>query len=295
MNLCIRNASRGVPPGNEGIPALAESKKPPVTASRRMLTCAAVALLMVSSSLPAADLVLVAGASGRTGSAAMKLLDAQGYEVRALTTNRKRAVQRHGDQWAWLELDVRDRAAVFAAMEDVDYVICAIGTRQLGGNNGPKFVDYGGVVNLVDAAVEAGVRHFVVVSSAAAGPYRERSRMRIFARARHWKTLGENHLKRSGLNYTVVGPSGLREEPSSGEPLRVMARADYDTGEVAIGDIAMLTVDALSNPDARNKSYAVIRDESVAPDAWRDMLKAIEVDGKTEEAPDHPLQPDPES
>ncbi|WP_446830873.1 SDR family oxidoreductase [Candidatus Foliamicus sp.] len=254
--------------------------------------CAAFAL---SSALPAAELVLVAGASGRTGSAAMRLLHEQGYAVRATTTNRERAVERHGDQWNWLELDVRDRDAVFAAMQDVDYLICAIGTRSLMGGNGPEFVDYGGVVNLVDAAVQAGVRHFVVVTSAAAGPYRDRSRMIIFARARHWKTMGENHLKRSGLAYTVIGPSGLDEEPADGgQPLRVMARADYETGRVAIADIAMLAVDSLTNPDARNRSYAVIRDESVASDAWREMLKTIRPDNETEEAPDHPLMPDPE-
>lgn len=261
----------------------------------RRFVSALAAAFVLSGAAPAAELVLVAGASGRTGSAAMRLLDERGYAVRATTTNRDRAMRRHGDQWDWVELDVRDRDAVFAAMQDVDYLICAIGTRSLIGGNGPEFVDYGGVVNLVDAAVEAGVRHFVVVTSAAAGPYRERSRMIIFARARHWKTMGENHLKRSGLAYTVIGPSALQEEPAGGgEPIRVMARADYATGEVAIADVAMLTVDALTNPDARNKSYGVIRDESVEPGAWREMLKSIEIDSVTEESPDHPLMPDPE-
>ena len=261
----------------------------------RKFVFALAAAFALSSAAPAAELVLVAGASGRTGSAAMRLLDEHGYAVRPTTTNRERAIERHGDQWDWLELDVRDRDAVFAAMQDVDYLVCATGTRSLIGGNSPRFVDYDGLVNLVDAAVQAGVRHFVVVTSAAAGPYRERSRMIIFARARHWKTMGENHLKRSGLAYTVIGPSALQEEPAGGgEPIRVMARADYETGAVAIADVAMLAVDALTNPDALNKSYGVIRDESVAPGAWREMLKTIRLDSETEEAPDHPLMPDPE-
>lgn len=244
-----------------------------------------IAALAMAGTLLAEDLVLVAGASGRSGSAVLKRLDADGYAVRALTTNRARAVERHGDQWPWREVDVRDRSAVIEAMQGVDYVICAIGTRELEGPNSAEFVDYGGVRNLVDAAVDAGVRYFVLMSSASAGPYRDRSRMKRLARVRYWKTLGENHLKRSGLPYTIQGASGLLDKPSSGEPLRVMARSEYGTGAMAIGDAALLMVDALTNPDARNKTYAVIRDESVAPGAWRDMLKALQVDSETDEAP----------
>lgn len=231
------------------------------------------------------ELVLVAGASGRTGSQIMERLQAKGYAVRPLTSNRERAMQRHGDAWRWLEVDVRNAEQVATAMHGVSFVICAIGASQREGPNGPEFVDFGGVRNLTDAASAEGVRQFVLISSAAAGPHRQRSRMLEIGNIRYWKTLGENHLKSSGVAYTIIGPGGLIDEPSSGEGLRVLSRQDYPGGSIRIGDIAMLAVNALANPDAVNKTFAAIRDESVAADAWRAMLAELPVDALTDEAP----------
>lgn len=230
------------------------------------------------------QLVLVAGASGRTGSQIMARLRAQGYAVRPLTSNRERAVQRRGDDWRWLEVDVRNAEQVATAMHGVSFVICAIGASQREGPNGPEFVDFGGVRNLTDAASAEGVRHFVLISSAAAGPHRKRSRMLEIGNIRYWKTRGENHLKASGVPYTIVGPGGLIDEPSAGEGLRVLARRDYPGGSIRIGDVAMLAVNALTNPDAVDKTFAAIRDDSVAADAWRTMLAELPVDALTDEA-----------
>ena len=228
-------------------------------------------------------MVLVAGASGRTGSAVLAALRQSDYTIRALTSNRARAVERHGGAWPWVEVDVRDAHAVTAVMSGVDYVISTLGARQREGPMGPEFVDYGGVRNLVDAAQAAGAKHFVLMSSAAAGPYRERSRMIQFGDVRYWKTRGEQHLKASGLPYTIVAASGLESQPPRGTGIRVISRREYDTGLIAISDVAMLLVDALTNPDARNKTFAVLQDDS-ASQAWRGMLKQLPEDRFTDEA-----------
>ena len=54
---------------------------------------------------------------------------------------------------------------------------------------------------------------------------------------------------------------------------------------LAIGDVAMLVVDSLSNPDAQNKTFAAIRDAAVPPNAWRELLKFIQPDTETDEKP----------
>ena len=80
-----------------------------------------------------------------------------------------------------------------------------------------------------------------------------------------------------------MAASGLEDKPSAGIGLRILQRRDYETGLVAIDDVAMLLVDALSNPDMRNKTFAVIQDPTAAPQAWRRMIEAFPPDSRTVE------------
>lgn len=239
------------------------------------------------------ELVAVAGASGRTGMRIAEELAASGYAVRALTSDRSRAIERHGSQFDWREVDVREPKAVLPALEGARNLIIAIGASEWQGPNSPQFVDYHGVRNLVDAARELGIKHVVLVSSAAAGPYRERSWSLQMGNVRHWKTEGENHLKRSGLHYTIIGPGGLDDEASRAEGLRVLARRDYAGGSISRGDVARVAVAALSEPAARNKSFALVRDSSLALDDWRKQLAAIPLDAEGDEAAPPGLLPPP--
>lgn len=213
-------------------------------------------------------LVLVAGASGQTGRHVVTQLLAQGYEVRALTTNIFGARERTGLDLAWTEVDVRDPEGVRAAMQDVDYVICAIGAREWRGDNSPRFVDYGGVRNLVDAALEAGVRHFVLVSSAAAGPHRDHRDNPRLGYVLFWKTKGEAHLRASGLDYTIIGPGGLVNGEGGRSGIRVSTREDYRRALIARADVARLAIASLTEPAARNKSFAAVNDDQLGPDQW---------------------------
>ena len=245
-------------------------------------------LLCLPGLLPAApaaeQTVLVAGASGRTGSYIITALRDASYQVRPLTRNAQRASERFGKNWDWTEVDVRDPASVAGAMQGVDFVICSIGASQRSGENGPEFVDYGGVRNLVDASKAAGVKHFVLISSAAAGPYRKRSGMVQLGDIRYWKTRGEDHLKLSGLGYTIIGPGGLLSEAASGLGLELLSRREYSGGQVAMGDVAMLAVNALTNPAAGNKSFAIIRNSKESPDAWQQQLADLPLDQDSDEA-----------
>ena len=229
------------------------------------------------------ETVLVAGATGRTGSAIRLELQEQGYQVIGLTRNAERARTLHGENGSWVEADVKDAAAVTEAMQGIDYVISAIGAREPEGPDGPEFVDYGGVRHLAEAARDNDVKHFVLISSAAAGIHRKKSQMVQIGQVRYWKTMGENAVKRSGVPYTVIGPGGLEDQTETDNGLRILMRKDYTTGLIAIGDVAMLAVAALRDPNMKNKTFAAIWDETLPRQSWPLQLPAIPVDSLSEE------------
>jgi uncharacterized protein YbjT (DUF2867 family) len=221
--------------------------------------------------------VLVVGASGETGLEVMRTVAAAGLQPRGMTRNAKRASQQHPN-YAWIEADARNSAAVEQAMRDARFVICALGAPAFDGPDAPQFVDYQGVATVVDAAAAAKVRHFVLISSGSAGPHREPRKTPRLGNVLLWKTLGENHLKASGIPYTIIGPAGLTGDPPRHAGLEAIPRADYQSTNVARADVARVALDALSNPIARGKSFALINTDSTESERWRGQLNALPLD-----------------
>src|SRR6266849_3427602 len=124
-------------------------------------------------------MILVAGGSGRLGTKVVNLLGRRGEEVRALTRKQSRAAHLTGMGVEIVEGDVQDVAAVRRAMDCVRTVVSAIqgfaGTK----NGSPATIDRDGNHNLIMAAREAAVDHFVLVSVRDASPNHPADLMRM--------------------------------------------------------------------------------------------------------------------
>ena len=110
--------------------------------------------------------VLVVGASGQLGTAAVMLLVEAGVPVRAAVRTREQAerLQRIGAEAAWL--DLTDRASLAQPCTDVSAIIAtanaAVPTRR---SDTFRKVDGAGYRHLIDVARNAGVRRFVYASA----------------------------------------------------------------------------------------------------------------------------------
>jgi uncharacterized protein YbjT (DUF2867 family) len=230
--------------------------------------------------------LVLAGASGKTGHEVLKAAAKGGWRVRALSSDLERARSELGSSYRfadWYEVDLSNTAALQPVVAGATHVISAIGARAFAGARSPQFVDFGGNVNLIDAARAAGVKHFALISSSRAGTHADQTKAEAFGYSRFWKTRAEEHLRLSGLNYTVIGPGGLTNDPPRRLGLRVLAREVYESTDVSRADVARVALAALTDPTARNKSFAIINAKSAGIEGWRAELAALPADRPADE------------
>jgi uncharacterized protein YbjT (DUF2867 family) len=227
--------------------------------------------------------ILVAGASGRAGRYVVQHLEAEGLRFRATTRDRAAALGRLGvgyESIDWIECDVRDPAQVAAAMRGVDLVISVIGANQVTGANSAEFVDYGGVRNLVDAAVAVNAEQFVLLTAIGvtdpAHPFNKATKGAL-----SWRFKGEEYLRASGIPYTIVRPAGLVNEPADRQGLRLEqgdAWRPLLRSTLSRDDLALVLIEVLRQPGARNTTFELLNDSSLPPGAWRDRFATLQPD-----------------
>ena len=238
----------------------------------------ATAMGLTASAYAAGETVLVAGASGKSGKPLIKILADQGYKVRAMVRDKAKA----GDLGAGVEVvqaDVTDASTLAAALKGATFVISTIGATSPAPPNNPENVDFKGVVSLVDAAKAAGIRHFVLMSSIGAGdPKPETMLNKVFGMVLLWKGKGEDHLRQSGLSYTIVRPGGLSDCDPGKVGLKIAAGNEPLQGRICRSDTGLIMADALTNRGAKGKTIAIISDDKAAPAAWKGGWAAIKKD-----------------
>ncbi|KAL6750881.1 hypothetical protein V8C86DRAFT_2795325 [Haematococcus lacustris] len=217
--------------------------------------------------------VLVAGATGGVGRQVVEVLVQAGVPCRALVRDLDKARSSLPMSSGLVELvrgDVFQFASLPGALGDAGCVVCATGASGLADPLGPFNVDYQGTANLVAAAKQQGVKKFVLVTSIGADDLI--NSLNLFYGVLFWKKRGEEVLQRSGLDYTIIRPGGLKNQLRAGEVAgNVVARGPGfygvpprgQAGSILRRQVAEVCVAALSEPAAANKVVEVI----ATPDA----------------------------
>jgi nucleoside-diphosphate-sugar epimerase len=214
------------------------------------------------------------GANGQTGRLATALALNAGHQVVAVT-RRPREFPLAGPGLTVSEADVRDASAVQPVVAGVDAVVSTLGvtfTRE------PVDTYSVGTANIVAAMHAARARRLVVVSSTAAYPTR-RSRAPLSLRLVEpilTRTIGktvyddvrrmESIVRDSGLEWTIVRPSGLFDLPE---------RTDYVRGEVDPVGAFTARIDladyllSLAADSANARRTVIVSTTEATPSLWQ--------------------------
>ena len=232
-----------------------------------------------STQVGAGRLILVAGATGRTGKRVVEELLSKGYRVRGLARNVAQAkaqlpaVNR-------VAADLQNPGSLGAVAEGVHAIIFAVGANtSRDPSNIPEKVEYGGIVALVDRGKAAGVRNFVMMSSGGVGRA-DSTATAGFGGLLRWKQDAERYLRQSGLAYTIVRPGSLRDEEGGTYGI-VVTQGDpeyVNLPTIARGDVAKVLVHCLFNAEANGKTFEIINAPTHAPDDWKPTLAKLKAD-----------------
>jgi NADH dehydrogenase len=171
--------------------------------------------------------------------------------------------------------DLKDRASLDEAVRGVDTVITTANSAQRGGEDNPQTVDLQGNANLIDAAKEGGVRHFVFVSALGANPNSPMPFMQA-------KAATEQRLRESGMTYTILSPNMLMEvwlpmivggPAIGGQRVTLVGEGSHRHSFASMGDVVQYTVRCVNNLAAENRMIVIGGPQAVS---WRDVVSAYE-------------------
>lgn len=179
--------------------------------------------------------VLVAGSHGQIGQRLVRRLSGRGHRVVAMIRDVAQADEMIGLGGEPLVADLT--GDVSDAPAGCDAVVFTAGAGPGSGPEPKQTIDRAGSDKLVDAASALGVRRYVMVSAMAADdPQSGPEQLRPYLEA---KGQADDHLRSSDLDWTVLRPGRLTDEPGTG---RVLLAPNLDPGEVSRDNVADVLV-----------------------------------------------------
>lgn len=207
--------------------------------------------------------VVIAGGHGKIGLQLGKLLAERGDRVRGLIRKPEQADDLVEGDIEPVLCDLEGDGDVATAVRGADAVVFAAGAGPGSGPERKRTMDYGGAVKLINAAMGEGAQRYVMVSSMGAGnPPAEGGD--VFGEYLRAKAEADRALEGSGLDYTIVRPGGLTDDPPTG---KVTIGIELSRGQIPRADVVEVLAAVLPAPRAIGRTFEVVSGETPVEEA----------------------------
>jgi uncharacterized protein YbjT (DUF2867 family) len=213
--------------------------------------------------------VAIAGGHGKIALRLTRLLNERGDEVLSLIRNPDQAddVREAGGEPVVSDLEAESPDEIAEKIDSPDATVFAAGAGPGSGEARKETMDYGGAVKLIEAAKKNGIRRYVIVSSIGANPNAEGGGYAAYTRA---KGKADQALQQSGLDYTVVRPTRLTNDPGTG---KVTIADSVGRSEVTRDDVAAVLAEVLREPATIGKTFELAQGDTPVAEAVGALAK----------------------
>ena len=189
--------------------------------------------------------VAIIGGHGKVALQLAKDLAANGHQVSSLFRNPDHVseVAATGAEPVVADVEKLDTPELAELLRGHDAVVFSAGA----GGGSPErtyAVDRDAAISSMEAAGQAGVQRYVMVSYMGAGKDHGVDPENGFYAYAEAKAAADEHLRRSGLDWTILGPSALTDAPGTG---RISTGPGQD-GSVSRADVAAVAAEVLEQP-----------------------------------------------
>lgn len=187
--------------------------------------------------------VLIIGGHGKVALQLERILVERGDEVDAVIRNPDHAadVAATGAEPVVADVETLDVVGLAELIAGHDAVVWSAGA----GGGDPartRAVDHDAAVRSMDAAEQAGVRRYVMVSYFGSRPDHGVPADSPFRHYADAKAAADDHLRASSLDYTILGPSTLRDGPGTGA-IDVTGETSSDVDRADVAAVVAATLD----------------------------------------------------
>ena len=204
--------------------------------------------------------VVIAGGHGQIALRLERLLAARGDEAIGIIRNPAQAVDLEavGAHPVVLDLENSDVDAVAEVLKGADAAVFSAGAGPGSGTARKDTVDRGAAALFAEAAERAGVRRHVQVGSIGADNPDNPDVSEEFRHYLRAKRAAEDDLKGRDLDWTILRPGQLTDDPGTG---LVLLAEKTGRGPIPRDDVAAVLVGLLETPASVHRTLTLISGE----------------------------------
>ena len=196
------------------------------------------------------DKTLVIGANGQIGRIVVERLARQGKPVRAMVRDK---AQKADLETLGAEVVIGDLEGDFEhALEGCSALVFTAGSGAKTGPDKTLLVDAWGAAKSINSAVDKDVKRYIMVSARRAdNPDLGPEKIRPYLAAKH---MADHYLQTSDLDYTILRPGRLTDEPATGR-VRIRRPEDEAAQTIPRADVADAIVYCLNQEHCIGQVY----------------------------------------